>query len=171
MKTPDLFAQAADVMSRSNTASAYADRHTISSAPNLTVTTDEIAELITDYLEPRIRDKTVLDLGGGIGLLGIHMAAVARKVIVIEANPLWTLAWVELLQRKKPANLSYCFGTSAEFEGAFKADIVTVCSHSGVKDMLAAGRMFSENAIDVYGELVARNPAAFGAWAREERLK
>src|SRR6185437_6657644 len=62
---------------------AFSERHGIHAAPNLTVLDDEIAALIVERLEPRISGKTVVEIGGGIGLLSLRMATVAKRVYCI----------------------------------------------------------------------------------------
>lgn len=171
MKLTDILDEAGRTMSRTSEGEDYARRHGVRSAPTLTVTTDETAGAIAAILAPRIRGTTVLDLGGGIGLLGLHLADYAARVFVIEANPLWAAAWVDLFHRTKPVNCSYLFGAANEFVGLIRPDVVTICTHSAVDDMMATGHLFSPLVIDVYGELIAANPNAFDPWAREARLK
>jgi hypothetical protein len=148
---------------------AFADRHDIRSAPFLTVTDCETAALIAEHLAPRIQDKTVVEIGGGPGLLALAMGMLARRVYCIEANPLWAVTFTRLLLEKKPRNVSYLFGAAAEFVGAIRADVAVVCTHSDVVGMKKIGLQFAPEAIDVYGELIAANPGAFDAEARRMR--
>jgi precorrin-6B methylase 2 len=171
MDTNELLDAAGALMHRSEVSSAYAHRHEIHAAPTLTVTSEEIAAAIADRLEPRIRGKTIVDVGGGTGLLAVHLARVARRVFVIEANPIWTAAWLDLYHRRKPKNLSYLFGSASEFVGVVKADVAVVVTHSGLASMMEVAGKLATEVIDVYGEIVASNPAAFDVWAREARLR
>ena len=166
---PSLFAEMYDNMRRSEDAMAFSDRHNIRSAPVLTVVDDELAGLITAHLSPRIEGKTVVEIGGGIGLLSLHMASVAKRVYCIEANPFWSLSFVQLFLERKPKNLSFIFGAADELVGCIKADIAIVCTHSDVEGMTLIGRQFAPSVLDVYGELVDANPGAFDAFARQAR--
>jgi hypothetical protein len=149
---------------------AFAERHGIVAAPNLTVLDDEMASLIVERLEPRIAGKTVVEIGGGIGLLSLHMAMVAKRVYCIKANPLWSFTFAELLLKRKPKNLSYLFGAADEFVGAISGDVAIVCTHSGLASMMSTARQFAPVAVDFYGELVEANPKAFDPIASQARL-
>lgn len=149
---------------------AFSARHGIAAAPNLTVTDEEIANLIVERLEPRIAGKIVVEIGGGIGLLALHMAMVARRVYCIEANPMWSLAFAELLLKRKPKNLSYLFGAADEFVGAIRGDVAIVCTHSGLSTMMSTAKQFAPVVVDFYGELVEANPEAFDPMASQARL-
>jgi hypothetical protein len=164
-----LFREIYSAFEDTDTAVEYSQRHNISSQAVLTVTNDETAGSITDYLSERIEGKTVVEIGGGIGLLGCHMAAIARQVFCIEANPMWSCVFASMLYAKKPKNLSYLFGSADEFIGIIKADVVVFCTHSGVESMRLVGRQFAPVVIDVYGEIIGANPEAFDPMARELR--
>lgn len=60
-------------MEGSEAVEAYHDRHGTESAGILTVYDDERAQLIADVLQPRIQDKVIVEIGGGIGLLGCYL--------------------------------------------------------------------------------------------------
>lgn len=165
----DILGQVARVMHWSETANAYAARHGIDAAPHLTVVDDEIAAAVAEILESRIRGKVVVDVGGGIGLLGLHVAASARRVFVVEANPVWAASWIDLFHERKPKNLSYLFGAASEFIDYIEADVAIVATHSDVRAMMATASQFAPVAIDIYGELIAENPKGFDEWARRAR--
>jgi hypothetical protein len=169
MNTYDLLDTAGKMMHLSETGDAYERRHGIRSKPTLTVISDEIAAAIAERLEPRIRGKVVIDVGGGTGLLGCHLAAIARRVFVIEAHPLWAAAWIDLYHEKKPRNLSYLFGAATEFVGIVKADVGLVVTHSDLANMMAIAGQLALETIDVYGEIIDANPEGFDPWAREAR--
>lgn len=149
--------------------SAFAERHNIRSAPNLTVIEVETAELICERLSPRIAGKTVVEIGGGIGILSLAMASVARRVYCIEANPRWAATWTEILVEKKPKNMNYLFGAADEFVGCIRGDVAVICTHSDVQGLKLVGRQFAPQVVDVYGELIEENPAAFDALASRLR--
>jgi predicted RNA methylase len=99
---------------------AFAERHNIRAAPNLTVTDFETAMLITERLAPRIESRTVVEIGGGIGMLAVAMGAVAKRVYCIEANPFWSMVFSQFLLEKKPLNVSFLCGAADEFVGCIK---------------------------------------------------
>lgn len=161
----ELMKQAACVMQVSDLVAAFAARHGVHAAPVLTVCDDALAAGLAYALAPRIRGKTVIEIGGGIGLLACHLADYAERVWCVEANPVWSSAFVTLLLKTKPKNLSYLFGAADEFAGVLKTDIALFCSHSGLDSMKEAGRLFAPSVIDVYGELIERNPEKFDGLA------
>lgn len=147
----------------------YSIRHGIASAACLTVVDDETAGLIAEHLAPRIEGKTVVEIGGGIGLLGLHMGAIAKRVYCIEANPMWAWTFAGVLLRQKPKNVSYLFGAADEFLGAIKADVAVYCTHSDVKGMGLVAAQFAPIVIDVYGEIIKGAPHHFDEVARTLR--
>lgn len=158
------------IMERSSAYKSFAERHGIRSAPFLTVTHTETADLIAERPAPRITGKVVIEIGGGIGLLSLAMGVLATRVFCIEANPQWASAFTHVLIDSKPRNVSFLFGAAEEFVDYIKADVAVVCTHSGVRSMLDIGRRFAPEVIDFYGELVAANPDAFDPFARQARL-
>jgi len=147
----------------------YSDRHGIRSQAVLTVTDDETASLIAERLASRIDGKTVIEIGGGIGLLAMHMSQYAKRVYCIEANPMWSFAFAHLLLRVKPRNVSFLFGAADEFLGQIKGDVAVFCTHSDVTGMGLVARQFAPVVIDFYSELIAENPDGFDPVARELR--
>jgi hypothetical protein len=143
--------------------SDFAERHNIRSAPILIVIEDEMAELICERLAPRIAGKTVVEIGGRIGILSLAMASVARRVYCIEANPTWAAAWTQIMVEKKPKNMNYLFGAADEFVGCIRGDVAVICTHSDVQGLKLVGGQFAPEVVDVYGELIEENPAAFDA--------
>jgi hypothetical protein len=147
----------------------FAERHNIRAAPNLTVTDFEIAAMLADHLAPRIEGKTVIEIGGGIGMLALAMGAIAKRVYCIEANPLWSMTFAQFLLETKPRNVSYLCGAADEFVGCIRADVAIICTHSDVRGMKLVGAQFAPEVIDVYGEMIDANPDAFDPWARSVR--
>jgi hypothetical protein len=164
-----LLQRASYVMNDSDHLDDYAERHGVGSAPVLTVCDDELAGGLAAILAPRIEGKVVVEIGGGIGLLGCHLAQYADKVYCIEANPIWSSVFVALLMQHKPVNLSYLFGAAAEFAGVFRADVALFCTHSGITSMRSAARLFAPVVIDIYGEMIAAAPGKFSSLARRLR--
>jgi hypothetical protein len=165
-----LFGEIYNAFDGSESMAAYSERHNISSQAVLTVTDDEIADSIAEYLAPRIEGKTVVEIGGGIGLLSLHMGRIAKRVYCIEANPMWSWVFAANLIKHKPKNVSFLFGAADEFVGTIKADVAIFCTHSGVQSMSLVGSQFAPIVIDLYGEIIKSAPEKFDAFAREARL-
>jgi hypothetical protein len=144
----------------------YSERHGIHAAPFLTVTTNEAAALTAQRLAPRIQDKVVVEIGGGLGLLALHMGVYAKRVFCIEANPVWAAGFARILMERKPPHVSYLFGTAAEFADYIHADVALFLTHSGVAQMRQAAERFAPEVIDLYGELIDENPDGFDPLAR-----
>ena len=150
-------------MEGSEASLAFSERHNINSAAVLTVLDDECADLITEFLADRIEGRTVVEIGGGIGLLALHMGRIAKRVYCIEANPMWSWTFAELLLKAKPRNVSYLFGAADEFVGAIRGDVAVYCTHSDVKGMGLVAAQFAPVVVDFYSELIAQNPTAYDA--------
>lgn len=132
----------------------YMERHEVRSLGILTVTDDETAALIAGHLKDRIEGKVVVEIGGGIGLLALHMAEYASRVFVIEASPAWTHIWTMLFMARKPKNVTFIFGAAQEMFGQLNADVAVFCTHSAAQDMRSIGERLAGKVIDVYGEIV-----------------
>lgn len=156
-----LISGAVEAIERSEAFADYSERHNIVAAPVLTVTDDNHAMLIAVHLSPRIEGKTVVEIGGGIGLLSMHMGHIAKRVYCIEANPMWSWTFAHVLLTQKPKNVSFLFGSADEFIGAIKADVAVICTHSDVTGMTLVAKQFAPVVIDVYGELIAKAPNNF----------
>ena len=167
----ELLSQVYEIREGSDALRAYMERHQVWSAGVLTVFTDEMADLIASYLTPRIEGKTVVEIGGGIGLLACHLGLIAKRVYCIEANPDWSAVFVNQLLAAKPKNVSYLFGAADEFSGMFGADVAVVCTHSGLESMKRAALIFAPTVIDVYGELIAMDPDGYDKFARTLRAQ
>jgi hypothetical protein len=150
-------------MEGSETSMAYSERHNINSAAVLTVIDDETASLIAERIADRIEGKTVVEIGGGIGLLSLHMGQYAKRVYCIEANPMWSWTFAGVLLKQKPRNVSFLFGSADEFVGTIKGDVAVYCTHSDVQGMGLVAAQFAPVVIDFYSELIAEAPESFDA--------
>lgn len=158
-----------EAMEGSEASLEYSERHNINSAAILTIADDETAGLMAEYLSPRIAGKTVVEIGGGFGLLALHMGHHAKRVYCIEANPMWSWMFAHLLLAKKPKNVSFLFGAADEFLGSIKGDVAIFCTHSDVTGMGLVAAQFAPVVIDVYSEMIAANPSGFDPLASELR--
>ncbi len=147
----------------------FAERHNIRALPRLTVAEFEMAVMLADRLTPRIKGKTVVEIGGGVGVLSVAMGAIAKRVYCIEANPLWSMVFAQFLLEKKPKNVSFLCGAADEFLGCIKGDVAVICTHSDVAGMKLVGAQFAPVTIDVYGEMIDENPEGFDPWVRSVR--
>lgn len=132
---------------------AYHERHGTQSACILTNYDDEHADLVAEWLAPRVTGKVVVEIGAGIGLLACHVAQDARRVYAIEVDPAWSSVFIAFLYRQKPANLTFIFG-KAEEAPPIAADVAIFCTHSGRESMYRAATLFAPEVIDVYAELL-----------------
>lgn len=82
---------------------------------------------------------------------------------------MWSWTFAQVLLQSKPKNASFLFGSADEFVGCIKADIAIVCTHSDVQGMKLVAQQFAPVVVDVYGEVIEANPAAFDPFAREAR--
>ena len=158
-----------EAMDGSDASQAYSERHGIASQAVLTVFDDETAGMIAEHLANRIYDKTVVEIGGGIGLLALHLGLHAKRVYCIEANPMWSWVFAQTLLHAKPRNVSFLFGAADEFLGAIRGDVAIYCTHSGVQNMSLVAAQFAPAVIDVYGEIIASAPECFDALAQKLR--
>lgn len=165
----DILDKVYEAMDGSEIAEEYARRHGINSAAILTMYDDETAGLMAEHLAPRIEGKTVVEIGGGIGLLALHMGLIAKRVYCIEANPMWSWVFANTLLKTKPKNVSFLFGAADEFLGTIRGDIAVFCTHSDVVGMRLIASRFAPEVIDIHGELIASHPAAFDETARRLR--
>lgn len=165
----DTLNQVYEAMEGSEASLAYSERHGIRSAAVLTVHDDETAHMAALHLADRIEGKTVVEIGGGIGLLALHMGPYAKRVYCIEANAAWSWTFACLLLAQKPKNVSFLFGAADEFVGMLKADVAVYCTHSDVQGMGLVAANFAPVVIDVWGELIEKNPEHFDKQARQWR--
>jgi predicted RNA methylase len=156
-----MFGEVYNAFEGSETMADYTERHNVNAAAVLTVIDDETAHLITERIADRIAGKTVVEIGGGIGLLSLHMGQIAKRVYCIEANPMWSWTFATVLLKQKPKNVSFLFGSADEFLGVVKADVAVYCTHSDVHGMGLVAAQFAPVVIDFYSELIAENPSAF----------
>jgi hypothetical protein len=170
MSLDDMLNHVYEAFDGSDLLQEYSARHGVESAGVLTVTDDAHASMIAAYLAHRIEGKTVIEIGGGLGLLALHMGFYAKRVYCIEASPIWASCFLAALLATKPKHVSYLFGAADEFAGQIHGDVALFCTHSGVDNLRVAASPFAPVVIDVYGELIAAAPDRFDAMAQMLRL-
>jgi len=123
----------------------YHRKHGTESALILTMYNEKKALKAIRKIRDRIRNKTVVEIGAGVGYLAIAMAEYAKNVIAIEVDPGWSWYFVEYLYRHKPKNLIWIFGDAREIVKYIKTDVAVICSLSGIESMKKiAERMATE---------------------------
>jgi SAM-dependent methyltransferase len=125
----------------------YHERHGVKSMLILTVTSYYNAFQEVERFWPRIKDKTVVEIGAGVGMLSLHMAKFAKRVFAIEADPSWSSVFVDVLYGLKPPNLTFIFGSAEELIGLIRADVAVVYTRSDIEGMTALARRFAPEVI------------------------
>jgi hypothetical protein len=103
-------------------------------------------------IRDRIKDKTVIEVGAGVGLLSIIMANFAKRVYAIEVDPAWAWGFTEVLYDVKPPNLTFIFGKAETMIDILHGDIAVIVTRSGHKEMQRVARKLAKEVIDVYLE-------------------
>lgn len=127
----------------------YHDRHGTESLQILTVLDGHEAARIVKRLRARIYGKLVVEVGAGVGILACEMAAHARHVYAIEADPAWSWVFTKHLYERKPVNLTWIFGRAEDVADWLKADVAVIVTRSGHAAMQAAARRLAPVVIDV----------------------
>lgn len=152
----------------------YYVEHGIEACDHPIVKNLEIAAAMTDRISERIKNKTVVEIGGGTGLLSICMSMVAKQVVCIEADYMHANSFMSV-KNMRPKNLSYIFGNAEDFADSVRSagnlfDVAVFVSNSGVPSMKKVGARLSSTVIDIIGEMVKENPGKFDAFASKARL-
>ena len=71
------------------------------------------------------------EVGAGVGVLAVEMAATAKHVYAIEIDPAWTYAFMRHLYAAKPVNLTWIFGRAEDVAEWLRADVAIVVTRSG----------------------------------------
>ena len=138
----------------------YRSRHGLHGSNVLSVLSAEVANLIVEKIKDEIADKVVVEVGAGIGLLGIALGQYARKVFCIEANPYWGFVFAENLVADKPQNVSFLLGAAEEFRGIISGDVALFCAHLSIPYFSDLSSLFAPRVIDIYGEIFGRDSVA-----------
>lgn len=131
----------------------WSRRESIKSLGILTITEPQPAFEVAEWLAPEIRDKLVVEIGAGVGLLACEMAKYAKHVYAVEAEPGWSWAFTKYLYRSKPVNLTWIFGRAQDVADWLRCDvavIVTRSDHAGMQEV--AGKI-AVSTIDVIDQM------------------
>ena len=109
---------------------AFDERTGIRAKHHVTVRLPEHAQWILWGLRDRIRDKVVVEIGAGIGVLAIEMAKIAKHVFAIEADPAFAWVFCEELYKTKPDNLTWIFDKAENLVDVVRADVAVVVTGS-----------------------------------------
>jgi hypothetical protein len=112
--------------------------HRIHGTPSLLVLTQyspEVAKKTASFFANDIKDKTVIEIGAGVGFLAIELAKLAKQVFAIEVDPAWSWIFTHSLYDHKPPNLTWIFGKAETMVGILHGDVAIVVTHSGETEL------------------------------------
>ena len=139
-------------MDGSKVAKEFHSKHMTPSCGIITVYDTYKCQQILTKIAPRIHNKTVIEIGAGVGLLSIAMATIAKQVYAIEVDPAWAWAFTKILYDIKPPNLTYIFGKAESMTDILYSDVAVIVTRSGHKEMQAVANKLASEVIDVYLE-------------------
>lgn len=113
----------------------------------LLVFNEKIAKAFVDDIKEYIKDKIVLEIGAGIGLLAMEMSKYAKEVFAIEKDPAWTWVFVKELYRRKPKNLTFIFGEAEKFIDIIKPNVIVIYSCSGLDYLIELAKKYKPKKI------------------------
>ena len=128
----------------------YHRRHGVKSLLILTCWEHKRAIRSAMFWEKAIKNKVVVEIGAGVGLVAIEMATVAKHVYAIEADPSWSWVFTKYLYRNKPPNLTWIFGRAEDMVGKITGDVSIIFTHSDLEGMKSLGDKFSPETILAY---------------------
>ncbi len=122
---------------------AYDERVGVRSKKYLTVMRPSHATWIVDRVKEHIADKVVVEIGAGIGVLATALAAHARHVYAIEADPMWSFVFARHLYTSKPTNLTYILDAAENMIDMLKADVAICVTGSDEVELRALCERFA----------------------------
>lgn len=125
----------------------YHNRHNITSLLILKRFEGRDISVISYLLADRLKNKTVVEIGAGVGLLSFELAKYAKKVYAVEADPAWNWVFVKFLYKEKPLNLTWIFGAAEQISDLIKADIAIISSNSGLDEMKTVAKKMAKETI------------------------
>src|SRR5438876_140082 len=118
----------------------YHKRHMTPSLGILTVHTPAEARRLVKPIRGQILNKSVVEIGAGIGLFALELARYSPKVFAIESDPGWSWLFTKHLYEQKPAHLTWIFGRAEEVAHYLKADVAIIVTRSRREKMEAVAR-------------------------------
>lgn len=122
---------------------AYDARMGLTSKKYLTMIRPSDARWIIDRVREQIAGKVVVELGAGIGVMAIALAAHAKRVFAIEVDPMWSWAFSRFLYREKPANLTFVLDRAENLVDVIRADVALVVTGSAEVELRALAERFA----------------------------
>jgi precorrin-6B methylase 2 len=113
----------------------------------ITVANKERVIKLLKELTPHIYQKTVIEIGAGVGLLALGMANIAKEVYAIEVDPAWSWAFTKILYELKKPNLTFIFGKAETMIGKLHGDIAVIVTRSGIEEMKSIGHKLADKVI------------------------
>lgn len=125
-------------------------RHMTQSLGILTVTNPATARRIVKPLRARLLNKTVVEVGAGVGFLALEIARYSPRVFAIESDPGWSWLFTQFLYDKKPSHLTWIFGRAEEVSSWLRADVAIIATRSGHDAMRRVAGWMAKEVIEVY---------------------
>lgn len=138
-------------------AEEFHKRHMTPSMGVITVADQKDVLDIVGKIAFDIHDKTIIEIGAGVGLLAMGMSLIAKQVYAIESDPAWSWAFTKILYGLKKPNLTWIFGKAESMIGILHADVAVIVTHSGHKELQAIGKQLADKVIDVYWKINDKN--------------
>lgn len=130
----------------------YHERHMTQSLGILTVCSAFDARRLIKPLRGKLLNKSVVEIGAGVGFLALELARYAHTVFAIESDPGWSWFFTHHLYQHKPPHLTWIFGRAESIASVLRADIAVIATHSGHKAMEAVARRMATEVIWIHGE-------------------
>ncbi len=125
-------------------------RHNINSLGILTIYEPKKAIKAVEMFGDSLKDKIVVEIGAGVGIVAIELAKVAKHVYAIEADPAWSWLFTKYLYQNKPTNLTWIFGNAEDMIGKINADTAIIFTHSDLENLQKLGLSFAPQSILAY---------------------
>lgn len=119
----------------------------------LTIFNQEVAKAEVESFKDAIRDKTVVEIGAGIGLLSLEMAKYAKTVYAFELDPAWSWIFIKRYLYNKPDNLHFIFGDAEQFKDLIKSDVVVIYACQDIDHFLEIAEGFDPEIIIFNGDV------------------
>ena len=143
-----VYAELGDSMTKS--LEDYHARYMTPSMCVLTVLSKGDARRIVKPIRGAILNKTVVEIGAGVGYLALELAKYSPRVFAIEADPGWSWIFTKHLYELKPPHLTWIFGRAEEVARYLRADVAIIATRSGHEEMQDVARRMAPTVMDIY---------------------